>query len=41
VIEVYTGSKNHRFEHFHLLASNLGAAVRWFGEHFGLAPACR
>ena len=22
-----------------LLASNLGAAVRWFGEHFGLAPS--
>lgn len=38
LIEVYTGSKNHRFEHVHLLASDLGATLRWFQEHFGLAP---
>jgi catechol 2,3-dioxygenase-like lactoylglutathione lyase family enzyme len=38
LIEVYTGSKNHRFEHVHLLASNLSATLRWFQEHLGLAP---
>lgn len=36
VIEVYTGSRNHRFEHFHLLAGNLAATLRWFGDHLGL-----
>jgi catechol 2,3-dioxygenase-like lactoylglutathione lyase family enzyme len=38
VIEVYTGSKNHRFEHFHLLASNLSKTLGWFQEHLGLTP---
>ncbi len=38
LIEVYTGSKNHRFEHVHLLATNLTATLRWFQEHLGLAP---
>ncbi len=38
VIEVYTGSRNHRFEHVHLLASDLAATLRWFQVHFGLAP---
>lgn len=37
-IEVYTGSKNHRFEHVHLLASDLSATLRWFQAHLGLAP---
>jgi catechol 2,3-dioxygenase-like lactoylglutathione lyase family enzyme len=39
LIEVYTGSKNHRFEHFHLLASDLRATVRWFQDYLGLAPS--
>ena len=37
VIEVYTGNKNHRFEHVHLLASSLSATLGWFQEHLGLA----
>ena len=38
LIEVYTGSKNHRFEHFHLLASDLNATLRWFSSQLGLRP---
>jgi catechol 2,3-dioxygenase-like lactoylglutathione lyase family enzyme len=39
LIEVYTGSKNHRFEHFHLLASDLNATLRWFSTQLGLRPS--
>lgn len=38
LIEVYTGSKNHRFEHVHLLASNIETTTKWFRENFGLKP---
>ena len=38
VIEVYTGSKNHRFEHVHLLVTDLDGAIQWFAEHLGLTP---
>ena len=38
VLEVWTGSKNHRFEHVHLLASNLGKTLRWFKSTLGIAP---
>lgn len=38
VIEVYTGSKNHRFEHMHLLATDVDATIRWFVDHLGLTP---
>ena len=37
VIEVWTANKNHRFEHVHLLASDLGATLSWFREHLGLS----
>ena len=38
VIEIWTANRNHRFEHVHLLASNLHATLSWFGEHLGLSP---
>ncbi len=38
LVEVYTGSRNHRFEHVHLLPTDIEATVAWFGEHFGLEP---
>ena len=38
VIEVYTGSRNHRFEHVHLLATDVDATIRWFVDNLGLAP---
>lgn len=38
LVEVYTGSKNHRFEHFHLLPTDIEATARWFGTHFGIHP---
>jgi catechol 2,3-dioxygenase-like lactoylglutathione lyase family enzyme len=38
LVEVYTGSRNHRFEHVHLLASNIDETLLWFEEHLGLKP---
>ncbi len=38
VIEVYTGSRNHRFEHIHLLANDPQATARWFERHLGMEP---
>ncbi|HTE39605.1 MAG TPA: VOC family protein [Steroidobacteraceae bacterium] len=38
LIEVYTGSKNHRFEHFHLLATDAYATGTWFKDVLGIAP---
>ncbi len=38
VIEVFTGSKNHRFEHVHLLSSDVERTMRWFVDHVGLTP---
>lgn len=38
LVEVYTGSKNHRFEHFHLLPTDIEATIAWFGEHLGVHP---
>ncbi len=38
VIEVFTGSKNHRFEHVHLLSSDVERTIRWFVDHVGLTP---
>jgi catechol 2,3-dioxygenase-like lactoylglutathione lyase family enzyme len=38
VVEVWTGSRNHRFEHVHLIASDVYETISWFGEHLGLEP---
>lgn len=36
VVEVYTGNKNHRFEHIHLLSSDVDRTMDWFETHLGL-----
>ena len=38
VIEVYTGNKNHRFEHIHLLSSDVDKTMNWFESNLGLKP---
>jgi len=38
VIEVYTGNKNHRFEHIHLLSSDVDKTMDWFKSYLGLIP---
>lgn len=38
LIEIYTGNRNHRFEHVHLLASNIEATTTWFRDYLGLTP---
>lgn len=38
LVEVYTGSKNHRFEHVHLIPTDIEATIGWFRQHFGLEP---
>ena len=30
VVEVYTGSRNHRFDHLHLLATDVNKTIHWF-----------
>lgn len=36
LVELWTGSKNHRFEHIHLWASDVEATVAWYREHLGV-----
>lgn len=38
VVEVFTGNKNHTFEHIHLLASDVDETMDWFKLHLGLTP---
>ncbi|MGB5667777.1 MAG: VOC family protein [Maribacter sp.] len=38
VVEVFTGNKNHTFEHIHLLASSVDETMDWFKSYLGLAP---
>jgi len=38
IIEVYTGNKNHTFEHIHLLASDIEGTMNWFESNLGLPP---
>ena len=38
-IEVYTGNRNHRFEHVHLMASDVNKTTRWFTDFLNLKPA--
>jgi catechol 2,3-dioxygenase-like lactoylglutathione lyase family enzyme len=38
LVEVYTGSRNHRFEHVHLLPTDIDATLAWFRDHLGLEP---
>jgi len=35
LLELYTGDKNHRFNHVHLWASDVGETVNWFRDHLG------
>lgn len=38
VVEVYTGNKSHRFEHIHLLSSDVDKTMNWFESHLGFIP---
>ena len=38
VIEVYTGNKNHRFEHIHLISTDVDKTMDWFESNLGLNP---
>lgn len=38
LVEVYTGSRNHRFEHVHLLATDIDSTLAWFDRHLDLRP---
>ncbi|TMU56199.1 VOC family protein [Flagellimonas algicola] len=38
IVEVFTGNKNHTFEHIHLLATDVDETMYWFESHLGLAP---
>ena len=36
LVEVFTGNKHHRFEHLHLLATDVDETMNWFETHLGL-----
>jgi catechol 2,3-dioxygenase-like lactoylglutathione lyase family enzyme len=38
LIEIWTGGKNHRFDHVHLWASDVEKSAAWFRDHLGLEP---
>lgn len=38
LVEVWTGSKNHRFDHAHLWANDVEAMCNWYKEHLGATP---
>lgn len=36
LVELWTGGKNHRFDHVHLWATDVAATTNWFRDHLGL-----
>lgn len=38
LVEIYTGEKNHRFNHVHLFATDVNETTGWFERHLGLEP---
>ena len=36
VLEIYTGDKSHRFNHFHHFCTDIHAAVQWYVDNLGL-----
>ena len=38
IVEIYTGSRNHRFEHVHLLATDVNVTIQWFVDYLRLTP---
>jgi catechol 2,3-dioxygenase-like lactoylglutathione lyase family enzyme len=36
LVELWTGGKNHRFNHVHLWASDVAATADWYKKHLGL-----
>ena len=37
LVEMWTGSRNHRFEHLHLWGTDAGVSAKWYGDHLGFA----
>jgi len=37
LIEIYTGNRNHRFEHLHLVVPNQRETSEWFQRHLGIS----
>lgn len=38
LLEVYTGNRNHRFEHLHFVVDDQRATSQWFRDHLGIQP---
>jgi catechol 2,3-dioxygenase-like lactoylglutathione lyase family enzyme len=38
LLEVYTGNRNHRFEHLHFVVPDQRATSEWFQRHLGIPP---
>jgi catechol 2,3-dioxygenase-like lactoylglutathione lyase family enzyme len=37
LVEIYSGERNHRFNHVHLFASDVNVTAQWYADHLGLA----
>jgi len=38
ILEIYTGEKSHRFNHFHLFCADVNETAQWYAKHLGLEP---
>ena len=36
MLEIYTGEKSHRFNHYHQFCTDINAAVQWYVDNLGL-----
>lgn len=41
IIEIYTGEKSHRFNHFHLFCADVNETTQWYTDHLGLEARAR
>ena len=41
LLEIYTGAKNHRFNHIHLWAKDVNETTQWFIDNLGLTARSR
>lgn len=39
LLEIYTGEKSHRFNHFHVVSTDINTSIQWFIDHLGLEAA--
>lgn len=41
MVEIYTGERNHRFNHLHIIATDVNVTTQWYADNLGLKPRRR